>query len=46
MFACGDEIHQLFVVDRYGSLFDVFVDSIGIVIMLVIYYFKERGKVW
>ena len=45
MFACGDEIHQLFVVDRHGSLFDVFVDSIGIVIMLVIYYFKERGKV-
>ena len=45
IFACGDEIHQLFVMDRYGSFFDVLVDSIGIVIMLLIYYFKERGKV-
>lgn len=43
--ACGDEIHQLFVVDRCGSIFDVFVDTIGIVLFLVIYYFKERGKV-
>lgn len=43
--ACGDEIHQLFVPSRYGSIFDVFVDSIGIILFLVIYYFKERGKV-
>lgn len=43
--ACGDEMHQLFVPDRNGSLFDVFVDSIGIMLFLVIYYFKERRKV-
>ena len=45
IFACGDEIHQLFVKDRYGCFFDVLVDTVGIILFLIIYYFKERRKV-
>lgn len=46
LFACGDEIHQLYVVNRNGSFFDVMVDSIGIILFLGIYYFKERRKMY
>lgn len=28
-YACTDEIHQLFVVDRTGKISDVFIDTIG-----------------
>lgn len=44
-FACGDEIHQLFVPNRNGCFLDVMIDTIGILILLIIYYFKERRKV-
>lgn len=45
LYACSDEIHQLYVPGRSGNIIDVFVDSIGILFCLVIYYFKKRGKV-
>jgi VanZ family protein len=35
-YAVFDEIHQLFVVGRSGNIFDVGVDSIGILVMVVI----------
>ena len=44
-FARGDEIHQLFVPNRNGCFLDVMIDTIGILILLIIYYFKERRKV-
>lgn len=31
-----DELHQLFILDRTGKIIDVFIDSIGIVIGLII----------
>ena len=29
LYACSDEIHQLFVSDRTGRVFDVFIDTLG-----------------
>lgn len=29
IYACTDEIHQLFISDRTGKLIDVFIDSLG-----------------
>ena len=45
LYACSDEIHQLFVPGRSGNIKDVFIDSIGIFFVIVIYYFKKRGRV-
>jgi len=54
-FAFSDEFHQLFVIDRQGKLFDVLIDSLGILLInfLIVFwnfsslnlgdYFK-RGK--
>ncbi len=38
LYACTDEFHQLFVPGREGKITDVFVDSIGVVIGLIIIY--------
>ena len=29
LYACSDEIHQLFIIDRSGQIYDVLIDSIG-----------------
>ncbi len=29
LYACSDEVHQLFVIHRTGRVFDVFIDTIG-----------------
>ena len=48
--AIFDEYHQLFVVGRDGSIFDVMIDMIGIVIILIIIriaftiYLKSKGR--
>lgn len=42
LYACSDEIHQLFVDGRSGSLIDTFIDSMGIFMWLAIYYLKYR----
>jgi VanZ family protein len=48
--AIFDEYHQLFVIGRDGSIMDVLVDLIGIVLVLIIIrvvftiYLKTRGK--
>ena len=36
IFACFDELHQLFVGGRDGKILDVFIDSIGITIGILI----------
>lgn len=48
LFACTDELHQLFVNGRTGKFSDVLIDTIGascgIVLVVVIRYFVMRHK--
>lgn len=45
LYACSDEIHQLFIPGRAGMIRDVFIDSIGPGIIMVCYYLHKRlGK--
>lgn len=37
LYSCTDEFHQLFVSGRSGSIKDVMIDSIGIIIGIAIY---------
>lgn len=39
LYACTDEVHQLFIPGRSGQLLDILIDSIGIVIGTYTYYF-------
>ena len=41
-YAFSDEFHQLFVRGRHGSLKDVGIDSIGILIFSIACYYKNR----
>lgn len=46
LYALSDEYHQTFVYKRVGSLYDVAIDSLGVLIMAVIVYMKKiRDKV-
>lgn len=38
LYACTDEIHQLFVPARTGKIIDVFIDSIGIILGSCFFY--------
>ena len=43
LYSCTDEIHQLFVSGRSGSIIDVMIDSIGIILGIFIYkLFKDK----
>lgn len=44
LYACTDEFHQLFVPGREGKIRDVFVDSIGVIIGLIIIYIYKSLK--
>lgn len=46
LYACSDEIHQLFVSGRSGEIRDVFLDTIGASVGCLIYYefYKLRRK--
>ena len=44
LYACSDEWHQTFVSGRTGHFIDVMVDSIGILIVIVIFMFIPRKK--
>jgi VanZ family protein len=44
-YAFTDEFHQLFVRGRHGSLKDVGIDSIGILIFSLACYYRNRKKV-
>ena len=37
LYSCTDEIHQLFISGRSGSIIDVMIDSIGIILGIYIY---------
>ena len=45
-YACSDEIHQLFVPGRSGSIIDVGIDSIGVYFGVLLYYgyYRIRRK--
>ncbi len=38
LYACTDEIHQLFVRGRYGSMWDVLLDTAGAIFGCMIFY--------
>lgn len=41
LYACSDEIHQLFITARAGSIIDVGIDSLGVLCaLLLIYLYK------
>ena len=45
LYALSDEYHQTFVFGREGSLWDVGVDSIGIILILILWYNKKvKGR--
>lgn len=45
IYACTDEIHQLFMVGRSGQIQDVILDSIGSSVGISLYYWFHRKKI-
>jgi len=43
-YAFTDELHQCYVIGRHGSLIDVGIDSVGILIFTIACYIKNRDK--
>ena len=44
LYSISDEVHQLFVFERSGQILDVFIDSIGSLIGLVLYNLINNNK--
>ncbi len=44
-YAISDEIHQIFVPGRAGTLLDVFIDSMGSATSITFYYIKRKNEV-
>ena len=44
LYACSDEIHQLFVPGRSGEILDVLIDTIGSFIGISLYYLIGRRR--
>jgi len=44
-YSLSDECHQSFVFGRHGDLKDVGIDSIGILLMSLIWYIKYKGRI-
>ena len=44
LYACSDEIHQLFVVNRSGEIFDVLLDTVGGLVGCFLYYFIYQRR--
>ena len=44
LYACSDEIHQLFIIGRTGRVLDVFIDTLGASTGVILYYFLFRKK--
>ena len=42
LYACSDEIHQLFIPGRSGEIKDVLIDSIGALSGIYIYYYLNK----
>ena len=45
LYACSDEIHQLYVIGRSGEVKDVLIDNIGALIGYIIFYLSGK-KIW
>jgi VanZ family protein len=44
-YALSDEIHQIFVPGRSGTLLDVFIDCLGSTVSITYYYVKRKNEV-
>lgn len=44
LYACSDELHQLFISGRSGQFTDVLIDSTGCLIMLLFLYLWQKRK--
>jgi VanZ family protein len=44
IYACSDEIHQLFVPGRSGELIDVLIDTLGSLLSTTIIYIHKKKK--
>ena len=44
LYACSDELHQLFINERSGQLLDVAIDTIGGTSSILCYYLLRRKK--
>lgn len=42
LYACSDEIHQLFITGRTGQLFDVCIDTCGGLILLLVIFLSKK----
>lgn len=42
IYACSDEFHQLFVLDRSGEVLDAFLDTFGGSVGAFLYYLRRR----
>lgn len=42
LYACSDEIHQLFIIGRSGQFTDVLIDTCGGLIMLLLYRLYKK----
>ena len=42
IYACTDEIHQLYVVDRTGQFIDVLIDTIGALLGCLVFYIGSK----
>ena len=45
LYACSDEIHQLFVSQRAGRILDVLIDTLGSLTGTIFYYIFRAGKI-
>ena len=43
-FAASDEWHQTFVPDRYGTVVDVFIDSLGVLVAGMFMLARQRSS--
>lgn len=44
LFAISDEIHQFFILNRVASIFDVLIDSVGILIGYIVHALTNKSK--
>ena len=44
IYACSDEIHQLFIVGRSGEVKDIILDTIGSTIGIFVYYLYRKKQ--
>lgn len=45
IYACSDEIHQLFIAGRSGRFIDVLIDTVGSICGILIYYIVYKKKI-